>query len=189
MRAELVLLGRHIDMASRAHRRALVVSIYAAFALLMSLFWMLDHWRVTGVYMIFATILINRLVLGGYNTGGLIKPFNGKAPRSANVPPPFLLLALRMYEPSLGNAAYANDERELRQRDRAHYSAYQALAVSLALLWLIADWKLTAPRLFNWIPVSADTLLYGFVLAAVVVAQTLPQAILLWTEPDMDPSF
>ncbi len=189
MRAELVLLGRHFDMASRAQRRMLVVSIYAALALLMSLFWMLDHWRVTGVYMIFATILINRLVLGGYNTGGLIKPFNGKAPHGAGTPAPFLLLALRMYEPPLGDAEYANDERELRQRDRAHYTAYQALAFSLALLWLVADWKMVAPRLLTWIPVSADVLLYALVLATVVVAQTLPQAILLWTEPDMDEAF
>jgi hypothetical protein len=29
-------------------------------------------------------------------------------------------------------------------------------------------------------------LIYGVVLAAIVAALTLPQAILLWTEPDME---
>jgi hypothetical protein len=80
MRAELVLMGKRLDMAARVQRRALVVSIYAGLALLMAALWSVDRWHTSGVYMIFATFLVNRLFLGGYNFGGLIKPFHGKVP-------------------------------------------------------------------------------------------------------------
>jgi hypothetical protein len=117
----------------------------------------------------------------------LIKPFSGKAPARSDAPPPFLMLALRVYQPPPEENEYRNDEREVRQRDHAHYQAYQTITVALAVVWLLADWKLNASRLLAWVPVSADVMLYGLVLAAVVVAVTLPQAILLWTEPDMEP--
>jgi len=186
VRAELVLMGKRVDMAPRTNRRALVVLIYAGLAALMAGLWMVDGWHVTGVYLVFATILVNRLFLGGYGIGGLIKPFNGKAPKRSEAPPPFLMLALRVYQPAPEESEYRSDERELRQRDRAHYQAYQVVTVALAVVWLLADWKLSASRLLAWVPVSADLMLYGLVLAAIVVSVTLPQALLLWTEPDME---
>lgn len=186
MRAELVLLGKRVDMASRMYRRALVVLIYACFAILMAIFWVLDRWHTSGVYMIFATFLVNRFFLGGYYFGGLVKPFNGKAPRRSDAPPPFVMFALRMWKPDPQPNEYRNDERELEQRDRAHYLSYQTLTLALVVMWLIADWKMNLPRLLAWIPVSADVLMYGFALSACIVAITLPQAILLWTEPDME---
>jgi hypothetical protein len=186
VKAELVLMGKRIDMAPRAHRRALVVMIYAGMVMLMAGLWMVDGWHVSGVYLVFATILVNRLFLGGYGFGGLVKPFNSKGPRRSDAPPPFLMLALCIYQPPPEESEYLSDEREVRQRDRAHYLAYQALSVALAGMWLLADWKLNSTRLLAWVPVSADVLLYGLVLAVVVVSVTLPQAILLWTEPDME---
>jgi hypothetical protein len=188
MRAELVLLGKRVDMASRTHRRILVALIYASFAVLMAIFWSLDHWRTTGVYIIFATFLVNRFFLGGYYFGGLIKPFNGKAPHRPIAPPPFAMLTMRMWKPEPVETEYRNDERELEQRGRAHYLSYQVLTVALALVWLIADWSMKAPRMLAWIPLRPDVLLYAFVLSACVVAITLPQSILLWTEPDMEPT-
>ena len=185
MRAELVLLGKRVDMAPRMHRRILVVLIYACFAVLMATFWEMDHWRTTGVYMIFATFFMNRFFLGGYYFGGLIKPFNGRAPRRSEAPS-FALFAMRMGRPEPVESEYRNDERELEQRGRAHYWSYQVLTVALALVWLIADWKMKTPRLLSWIQMPADVLMYGFVLMVCIVAITLPQAILLWTEPDME---
>jgi len=187
VRAELILMGRRVDMAPQSHRRTLVMLIYAALAAAMAGLWFVDHWRVTGVYMIFATILVNRLLLGGYNFGGLVKPFSGKAPPQRIDPPPFLALGLRLYRPEPEENEYRNDERELQQRDRAHYKAYQGLAAGLAAMWLLADWQANAPRLLAWLPGGPAIYLYGLVLATVVVSQTLPQAILLWTEPDMEP--
>jgi hypothetical protein len=43
------------------------------------------------------------------------------------------------------------------------------------------------PRLLARLSIPVDMLLYGLVTASVIVAITLPQAILLWTEPDMEP--
>ena len=186
MKAELVLLGRCIDMAPRTNRRTLVVLIYAGLAALMAGLWRLDGWHVTGVYLWFATILVNRLFLGGYGFGGLVKPFSGKAPKRSDAPPPLLMLALRVYQLPPEESEFRSDERELRQRDHAHYQAYQAITAALAVIWLLADWKLNAKRLLASVPMPADVMLYGLVLAAIVVAITLPQAILLWTEPDME---
>jgi hypothetical protein len=150
-----------------------------------ALYW-LDGWRTTGYYLVFATFAVNRLFLGGYNFGGLIKPFSGKPPHRLDDPPPFLLLALRVYHPQQARNEYRSDERELEQRDRAHYKAYKALVSFLAILWLISGWSTFAPRLFAWLPISPAVVVYGMVLAAVVAALTLPQAILLWTEPNME---
>jgi len=185
MRAELVLMGRRVDMAPQAHRRALVVLIYATLTVMMVGLFFADHWRVTGYYLVLATGLINRFFLGGYNFGGLVKPFSGKPPRRSEAPP-FLLLALRIYHAEPGDREYRSDERELQQRDRAHYQAYQTLVIVLALLWLLTSWNTFKPQLLAWLPMSPDLVVYGLVLAAIVVALTLPQCILLWTEPDME---
>jgi hypothetical protein len=173
-------------MAPQTHRRTLVVLIYAGLAALMVGCWLLDRWHVTGVYMIFATILVNRVLLGGYNTGGLIKKFDGKTPRQRMALPPFLVLGLRLYEPEPEERDYRNDEREVAQRDRAHYQAYQVLVFALMTIWLLSDWRAMSPKMLAWLPVSADLLLYGLVLAAIMLSQTLPQSILLWNEPDME---
>jgi len=186
MKAELVLMGKRLDMASQTRRRILVCIIYATLAALITGLYMIDGWRTSGYYLVFASLLINRLFLGGYGLGGLIKPFSGKAPQRADQPPQFLLVSLRVYEPPAPEDTWRCDERELQQRDRAHYTAYQALAVILAVLWLLSGWNTFRPRLLAWIPASPSLLIYGLVLASVVIALTLPQSILLWTEPDME---
>jgi hypothetical protein len=190
MKAELVLMGKRVDMAPQTRRRTLVVLIYATLAMLMAGLFLADRWRTTGYYLVFATMLINRLFLGGYgggyDFGGLIKPFDGKAPQRADQPPQFLLLVFRVYEPPPPENTWRSDERELQQRDRAHYTAYQAITILLIPLWLLSQWATFTPRLLARIPVSPSLLIYGLVLAAIIVALTLPQSILLWSEPDME---
>ena len=115
-----------------------------------------------------------------------MKPFNGKAPHRSDVPPPFLMLALRVYRPAPDDSEYSNDERELVQRGNAHYRAYQALVIALCLLWMVETLERNAPRLIAWIHFPADQLLYALLMATIVAALTLPQAILLWMEPDME---
>jgi hypothetical protein len=191
MKAELILMGKRLDMGPQSHRKTLVVVIYASLALIMTGLWFIDRWRASGVYLIFLTIAINRLLLGGYNFGGLVKPFNGKAPSNSIQPSPFLALGLRLYRPPPEESDYRNDERELQQRDHAHYLAYQALAVALVVIWLVADFNRLKTNLFKaipslaWIPNSSTSLIYGLTLGAIVLSQTLPQSILLWKEPDM----
>jgi hypothetical protein len=86
-----------------------------------------------------------------------------------------------------GDARQATDEREKRRWDQARACAYPWLGYVLLLAVLI--WPLHAmgnatlhPDLYGIL----RRLPYGFLLAAGVVYMTLPQAILLWTEPDMD---
>lgn len=191
MRAELILMGKRIDMAPQRNRRTLVLLIYASMALIMIGFWFVDRWRTTGTYMIFVTIAVNRLLLGGYNFGGLVKPFSEKVHRAAEQPPPFLLLGLRVYRPQPGDSEYQNDERELQQRDHAHYVAYSALVGALVLIWFASAFARIAPKLLGAVPLMpsapnlAIDLIYGITLATIVTSVTLPQSILLWTEPNM----
>jgi hypothetical protein len=173
-------------MARRARRRVMVVLIYATLALLMAGLFMADHWRTSGNYLIIAVILANRFFLGGYDARGLIKPFNGKTPRSVEQPPPFLLLALRVYDPRPADKSYRNDEREIQQLGRAHYLAYQTIIVLFLPLWLLSKWSTFTPNMLANIHVSPGLLTCGLALISIVLAFTLPQSILLWTEPDME---
>jgi len=189
MRAELVFMGRRVDMARRARRRGLVVAIYAGLVLLIVGSWFLDHWRVTTAYLLFATIAVNRLFLRGQYFGGLIKPFKGKPPRRVFGELSFafpLVLKLGLYRPEPDESEFRNDERETHQRDRAHYLAYAPLSLGLCLLWLASDWSLHTPKLLTWIPMEQELVVPGLIQVLLVMFLTLPQAILLWTEPDME---
>lgn len=189
MRAELMVLGKSVDLSQRAHRRALVIVIYAKLLILLGvLAWLChvsDAWRIGGVYLVFLTLLLNRFLLGGYARGGLIRNFSNREPQ-ATTPPPFVLLGLYLRVSNVSDGHWRNDERELQRRDRAHYQAYQATAVLLALLWLLSGWSSATSSALGWMHVSLQAALSTIALGAVLLAITLPQAILLWTEPDME---
>ncbi len=186
MNAELVLAGRVVDMAARQPRRMLVVGIYAVLAAGLAGCWFVDRWQTTGVYFIFATLVVNRFLLGGYAFGGLIKPFSGERPKRLDMPPPFVLLALRVYQPPPDEDHFRNDEREIEQRNAAAYKAYQGLLMVLVFVWLATNVHVHLPRLMERLHIPMANLLYGLATATVVLGLTLPQAILLWTEPDME---
>jgi hypothetical protein len=185
MRAELLVMGRRVDMARQARRRTLVVLIYAAMTALMTSMWFVDRWRASGIWVYWAAVLACRLFLGGYYRGGLVKPFNNKSPRREERAPSLLAVGLRVYDPlPEDDRLIRNDERELAQRDRAHYLAYQAIAFALLIPWFVADLGMVTPAWMHGI--SVNSLLYGLILAILMLVFTLPQAILLWTEPDME---
>jgi hypothetical protein len=188
MRAELVLLGRRVDMARRTRRRALVVGIYSMLAALFVGMWFADHWRTTGTFIFWAAMLACWQVLGGYYSHGLVKPFTGKGPRQLGQAPLLLLLKLRMYPAIAGDdvSGYRNDERELHQRDRAHYQAYQALGLAMVAVWLAAFVGMGKPQWMGAIAMTPYQLFYGMMMVMFVLFLTLPQCILLWTEPDME---
>jgi hypothetical protein len=188
MNAELILFGKRVSMARQVRRRWLVVLIYAALALLMVPLWYFTHWRGTGVYAFWAAMLACRLFLGGYYAGGLVKPFSGKAPKQTDAPPPLLLLKLNVYRPVLADEdpAYRNDERDVQQRDHAHYQAYQGVGLAVMVPWFITSLRLIKPGLLGWIPMDPDEMYYGLLMIVLTLFFTLPQSILLWTEPDME---
>ncbi len=185
MRAELVLMGKRIDMASRLRRRSLVVGIYAAMAALTAAGWMIDRWHSTGSWLIWAALAACWLFLGGHYSRGLVKQFNSKGPRNADAMPTNLQLIFGLYQLPSNVHEYRNDERELRERDRAHYQAYQGLGLALAVLWLPALWLVSKPQWMSHLSLQLDQVVYGLIVVCFLLYVTLPQAILLWTEPDM----
>lgn len=188
MNAELMLLGKRVNMARQSRRRALVVVVYAALALVIALTWWWTGWRGTGAWVIYAMIVACRFFLGGYYRGGLVKPFVYRKPVNAEMPPPVLALKLRVYQPVLqaDDDGFRNDEREMNQRDRAHYMAYQAIGSLVAVEAFVASMRMLSPKLQAWMGMPPDELYYGFALVALTLFVTLPQSILLWTEPDME---
>ncbi len=184
MNAELDLFGRRISMARRSRRRAMTVLIYSFLAALVIAISANSHLNDMGAYVIWGAIFACRLFLGGYAAGGLVKPFNSKGQKDWEAPPSLLSLKLRVYQPISGlGAGYRNDERELHQRDRAHYWAYQILGVSILAPWII----LAFPKLGFLSQALAIQIGRGMLLASLALFLTLPQVILLWTEPDMEP--
>ena len=166
-----MLVNRHVlgvSMNSRRNRRLLVACLYAFIGLLIVLALLQKH--ITGMSIsILVLAVINPLIFGdflfwGKTHGGLLRPFHQDPKRP-------------------------NDERELAARDAAHFRAYTTLV--LLLFTLLFAPELTAP---DWLSPYTDHLspteilfytrtslwgLLGFAL-------TLPQAILLWSEPDIE---
>ena len=81
-------------------------------------------------------------------------------------------------------SGWKNDERELSRRDLAHYRAYQPLMLVPVVLLMLSSWAQRPP---HW--VSAAILLqliFAVSMFSTVLVVTLPSAIILWTEPDME---
>lgn len=174
-----------LSMDQRSHRRRLVIAAYTILAILLAAGWMLDRFRTTGFYIYLAAFLMNYFVFGGYGPYGLVRPFTGTAPRQ---PIPRSLVEVRLnlagIRPAPETADSRNDERELRIRDRVHYQAYQWICALLAVVWLVA---MSENGRSGFIPAALlPVLLYLIVLPGILLAVTLPQAIILWTEPDME---
>jgi len=190
MRAELMVVGKPVDLSLRARRRVLVSSIYATLLILIGcVAWLsrtTDALHLGGICLVCFTLMVNRFLLGGYAHGGLIHPFSNQAPAQTTMPPPYILLGLYLHLSDPSDRDWRNDERELQLRDHAHYQAYQIIATVLAILWLSTGWSNKINGLLTaWLHVPAGAALYLFALSAALLAITLPQAILLWNEPDM----
>lgn len=93
-----------------------------------------------------------------------------------------------------GDIRTRGDEREMHRRDHAHFTAYRALGCFLLGSVLMGALFAGYFRGPNPITPLAPLTLRGFLMqlpnvllmATVLLYATLPQAILLWTEPDMD---
>jgi hypothetical protein len=152
MNTQLALLGKHINMAPRVHRRWLVVATYAAFsALIVAVFWfsksLFYAWCLIAV--VAASLMVSHLV---------------------------------------GRPTDAVDEREAHRWDYVHARAYRALgwAVILALFTAPLHTYVSAAA-HPWFFAIFQQLPNSMLMAAGVLYATLPQTILLWTEPDMEP--
>lgn len=189
MRADLILFGKPIDLSRQHRRRILVLCVYAVLLMALGcLAWLArtpSALRVGSAYVLFFTLALNYVLLGGYARSGLVRAF-------ANTPPPnrertpFFPLALRVRPIEFVDTEWRNDERELQLRDRAHYQAYQVIVLTLVFIWLLTSWTVPPMNLARWWPqtLAHDTATL-LALIGVLLSITLPQAIILWHEPDM----
>lgn len=109
-----------------------------------------------GIPLILLATIANALVLGGYGRRGLVKPFLARTPFGSPGPS-------------------SNDERELHVRDRAHFYVYRFVVALVLLGYALGGNPFQHPQLGR-----------GLILGAVVLGLTLPQAVLLWIEPDVE---
>lgn len=181
-----------IPMERRSARRKLVVAVYAVLlAICVGSVVFARTEPLLYSWTIYATMGVAFFVFGGTGRYGLIKPFPNKPPRPEPVMVDVVRLQLSpMTAGTPDESSWKNDERELGRRDRAHYQAYQVLAVmmlGLLLLAVLAMESVRGARHWRWLsfPLVLE-MIYGLALAATVLAMTLPAAIILWTEPDMD---
>jgi hypothetical protein len=152
-----------INLNPRRNRRFLASVLYLFIGFL---FWLAIQRHISGITLFMVILLlINPFIFGdfmlwGKKYGGLLKPFHRDPERP-------------------------NDERELAARDAAHFSAYTAVELLIFTILVLPDW-LPARLLEHASPPEllfyTRTSLWG-VLA---ISMTLPQAILLWREPDIE---
>jgi len=135
---------------------------------------------------LFAVFLANRFVFGGRSTRGLVQPFSPdlRPIWFKDDPPPSSAIDRWFWRRSPSRKDLQTDERDERRRDRAHYLAYRVLAFLTMLVWLLFAIVRKGPQGSSF-GISFDFALFASVAAA-MLAMTLPQAILLWTEPDME---
>ena len=175
-----------LPMQRRSSRRRLVVWTYAALTLAgIGTYFLCTYssgWMFSLV--IYATCAVSIYIFGGQGRHGLVKSF-------LNTPPPpeapgMASVSLQLNPPPVIPAVesnWRNDERELAQRDRAHYQAFNPLQLLFLLVLLFSAWALHPPRFVSLEVVQRLLLIVG--IAGVVLSITLPAALILWNEPDM----
>lgn len=170
--------GYSVDRQSR--RRGIVVIYWLATAALLGAFArhsIVHH----GVFVsgTLPTILFFwPAILGGVRAGGAVKPFRGMrwVPMTETV----TLFGKPQTVAGMNPADGDLDEREMRERDRVHFTAYTLgrwMAMGLFAVCAVVDvWR---AELLVWI---APALLFLLVLTL----WSLPQSLILWSEPDVE---
>ncbi|MDR3773225.1 MAG: hypothetical protein P4L26_07755 [Terracidiphilus sp.] len=197
MKTELVIFGMRFGMATRARRRLLVMMFYGVFGGLLLVSWLRGSHTGGGFLTIEFTLLVGP-ILGGYFTRigvlaqgrGLVELFEPrkvlKYPDSATIlRPSTLLRPVEDHDPEL-----RADERSVRRRDHAHYVSQRFIGgvVSAAFLleFSINSHAPGEPGIFGMPDVPAARIVYCLLQIGYIAVMTLPQAILLWSEPDME---
>lgn len=162
-----------MPLRTQRQRRSLVVG----FNLFILAFGALALWRSHGRFPLFLlpqTLFLGGL-LGGIKIDGPVKVYEDSSLPLGNGGTQTLNLEGRRPFNPLGYSPL--DEREQTQRDHAHYTAYRMLRWTLGTLvlayWLSLNWTNT------WL--SARLPILAWMLLIYVLS--LPQSVVLWTEP------
>lgn len=139
------------------------------------------HGTFANPWMVYALFFLPAL-LGGVRAGGAVKPFRGLRWVPLNDRDSTQTIFGKP-QPVLGGAVASDfelDERETHERDRVHFVAYTAARWgALGLLGLTVAAEAWRPAWMAWM---APTFLFLLVLTL----WSLPQSIILWTEPDVE---
>jgi hypothetical protein len=160
-----------ISLRTRQRRRMLVLAYYAVVLLLIAP----CIWKQK---VIPGALIIQTMTLGGFFGGiraeGVIKPYSEdiREPGYSGIQE-LNLNGVRAFavRPLL-------DEREVHERDHAHYTAYRILRLSVGIMgFLYVAGMIAAP---TFVANNISNLLWIFI----VFVLSLPQSVILWTEPE-----
>ena len=139
------------------------------------------RWFVALVYTVLAVFLVAGLFLSHKNVTG---PW---FPAGCGL---LFVAPWNIFRWIAGNMTAHGDEREVHRRDHAHYRAYYIVWYFLFCALMLGSFKGPNP-IAPLLPLALRgyflQLPFVLLLATALLYITLPQAILLWTEPDMDP--
>jgi hypothetical protein len=161
------------SMVHRNHRRWLVVVTYVTFlALMAALTIILPPMRgQSGTVMMMCLILAYNVVSRGV-FGGLVKDTVLPEVRGGEMTSLGLTPARRRGEDE-------PDERDVAVRNAAYFQAYRAVAVYSMVVWV------ASAMVYEVSASTALRLIQLVTMPLVAMALTLPQAVILWTEPDV----
>ncbi len=161
-----VILG--LSTVSKRNRRLLVVLIYLILILIVAIFVCIRPFELP-FYSAGALIgiVVSRLIFGK-----LVKERAFSETRISQT----TTLSLLHWKRSGDHL----DEREMSLSNEAHYEAFRVVAYFLLFLWLAVP--ILLDHLNAWL---MNRIFEGIVTVLLVLAFTLPQAILLWSEPDV----
>lgn len=199
MKTELNLLGKRFNMAPRSNRRWLVGILCGIFAALMIVAWVKDR---TGLAAAFVAVIFAgfaRYIIGGdyrgkyflFGSRGLVDPFYGNEILKRIERKDRSQVSRLLLDPPIDDVRNVrSDERSLRSRDYAHFIAFRSLGNVLGLAFiidfLIASVLHESAAEIGLSPAFAHRIIFGILQVCSVMSMTLPQCILLWTEPDIE---
>lgn len=169
-----------LNLATRHDRRLFVLGYCGVFFLLILLGVLWNPYVFLGGMMQSVALAAG---LGGLRNGGPVKSFSGRQRAVGDLSAttasfPVQTLNLESQLPT-GKEMVRLDERETTERDRAHFMAFRLLRFTAAPLCLLLTLALyDSPHL---------AVVYGpgVLWTVIMLMLTLPQLVILWTEPDV----
>jgi hypothetical protein len=157
MKTHIDFLGMHVNLAPRSHRRWLVVFFYVA----------MMSWTLR--------LCIGTDFLRAVTLGSLL----------------IFAIALLVFVGYAGFGEVGGDEREIHRRDHAYFIAHRKMSLLVFLAAFAVSLRGFGP-LEGFLPAASRGLIMeglarGVMFTLIMTFVTLPQAIILWTEPDLDP--
>jgi hypothetical protein len=159
VKTALTIGNLYFNVASQARRRWLVAAIYTGFVVLVAVWFLWGSKYAPAFLALLVFYLVALPFLGGRSyRGGLVPSYE------------------------------SGDERERTRRYKAHYKAYIWLDL-LCVPALFAAFAVNSPEARHAgqaAQMLVGRLAWSLLICVGILYYTLPQAILLWTEPDME---